>query len=217
MPGMPGGVAPPIATLPPSGLTPAVPGGVAPPIATLPPGRPPSGLMPGMPGGVAPPIATLPPSGLTPTVPGGVAPPIATLPPARGQTKSRHAARAAPTRIVRLPAETCVDARVVQITQSGQKPRPICRETLRDAVDRPATSLTSDVALTPGRDLGVDTLWNVWSQTNYVNTSDRRFGLDMKGRAAIFSTGLDRLLNDNLVVAPLSPCRQAAPPASAIS
>jgi outer membrane autotransporter protein len=40
----------------------------------------------------------------------------------------------------------------------------------------------------------------VWAQTNFVNTSDRRFGLDMKGRATIFSTGLDRRLNDNVVV-----------------
>ncbi len=40
---VPGGVAPPIATLPPSGVAPTVPGGVAPPIATLPPsgGHPP--------------------------------------------------------------------------------------------------------------------------------------------------------------------------------
>ena len=82
-PGVPGGVTPPIATLPPTGITPGVPGGVTPPIATLPP---PTGITPGMPGGVTPPIATLPPSGITPGVPGGVTPPIATLPPPTGIT-----------------------------------------------------------------------------------------------------------------------------------
>ncbi len=95
MPTLPGGVQPPIATLPPGGITPGLPtrppgglmptlpGGVQPPIATLPPGgttltpglptRPPSGLTPGLP--------TRPPSGVMPTLPGGVQPPIATLPP----------------------------------------------------------------------------------------------------------------------------------------
>ncbi|PWK65654.1 outer membrane autotransporter protein [Aminobacter sp. AP02] len=85
-PGLPIRPQSPIATLPPSGLTPGrparppsgvmpgMPGGVQQPIATLPPGgltpgrptRPPSGVMPGMPGGVQSPIATLPPGGLTP-------------------------------------------------------------------------------------------------------------------------------------------------------
>jgi hypothetical protein len=55
-----------------------LPGGVTPPIATLPP----QGVTPGLPGGIAPPIATLPPQGVMPTLPGGVTPPIAALPPA---------------------------------------------------------------------------------------------------------------------------------------
>ena len=86
---------------PPGGADADPSGGVQPPIATLPPGgityrafprRPPTGIMPTLPGGVQPPIATLPPGGITPgfprpptgimpTLPGGVQPPIATLPP----------------------------------------------------------------------------------------------------------------------------------------
>ncbi|GAU86063.1 hypothetical protein BIWAKO_06011 [Bosea sp. BIWAKO-01] len=80
---LPGGIAPPIATLPPSGVMPTLPGGVAPPIGALPPA---SGLTPALPGGIAPPIATLPPTGVMPTQPGGVAPPIGALPPASGLT-----------------------------------------------------------------------------------------------------------------------------------
>ena len=45
MPTLPGGVTPPIGTLPPSGLMPTLPGGVTPPIGTLPP----DALVPGTP------------------------------------------------------------------------------------------------------------------------------------------------------------------------
>ncbi|WP_286975063.1 autotransporter domain-containing protein, partial [Pseudomonas sp.] len=60
------GVTPPIATLPPTGLTPTAPGAVIPPAGTLPP----TGITPSVPMGVTPPIATLPPTDLTPTAPG---------------------------------------------------------------------------------------------------------------------------------------------------
>src|SRR5262245_51488260 len=87
---LPGGVKPPIGTLPPQrppqGITPGLPGGVTPPIGTV-PQRPPQGITPGLPIGVTPPIGTLPPQrppeGITPGLPIGVTPPIGTVPPQR--------------------------------------------------------------------------------------------------------------------------------------
>lgn len=76
MPGLPMGVQPPIATLPPSGITPSMPGAVTPPIGSLPP----SGVMPSLPGTVTPPITTLPPEPGAPGQPGAIQPPGASLP-----------------------------------------------------------------------------------------------------------------------------------------
>jgi hypothetical protein len=88
---LPGGVKPPIGTLPPQrppqGIMPGLPIGVTPPIGTVPPQRPPQGITPGLPIGVTPPIGTVPPQrppqGITPELPGGVTPPIGTVPPQR--------------------------------------------------------------------------------------------------------------------------------------
>lgn len=105
-PSVPGGIAAPIATLPPTGAMPTLPGrpaappsgamptrpgAVAPPLATLPP----AGAMPTLPGGVASPMARLPPSGVIPALPGGVVPPVATRPPS-GATPARPGLPAAP-------------------------------------------------------------------------------------------------------------------------
>ena len=54
--------------------------------------------------------------------------------------------------------------------------------------------------LTPGRDLGVQTLWNAWAQLNTLNVSDRRYGLDLRSRSGTISFGLDRKLNDDVVL-----------------
>jgi outer membrane autotransporter protein len=56
------------------------------------------------------------------------------------------------------------------------------------------------VPLTPGRDLPVETLWNAWSETSFIGTSDRRYGLDLKNSAGSVSLGLDRRFTNDLVI-----------------
>ena len=85
LPNRPGGVQPPIGTVPPQGAMPTRPGGVQPPIGTVPPQgvmpTRPGSLLPNRPGGAQPPIGTVPPQGVMPTRPGGVQPPTGTVPP----------------------------------------------------------------------------------------------------------------------------------------
>ena len=55
------------------------------------------------------------------------------------------------------------------------------------------------VPLTPGRDLGVDKLWNAWIEAYAGSISDRRYGLDMKGRMSTLTIGVDRRLTPDIV------------------
>ena len=221
-PGMPGGVTPPIGTLPPpTGITPALPGGVTPPIGTLPP---PTGITPGMPGGVTPPIGTLPPptgitpglpgavtppigtlppvTGITPALPGGVTPPIGTLPPPTGITPTEPGVGAPPnaeaiqivnTTIPILPCATV--SRGEGGAVSGTRPQ--------DCIGMvPTAKSNEDVGsapITPGREFGVEALWNVWADSRYLDTSDQRHGLDIDGNMSSFVVGADRRVNDDLV------------------
>jgi hypothetical protein len=219
-------VTPPIGTLPPTGITPSLPGGVAPPIGTLPP----TGITPSLPGGVAPPIATLPPTGITPSLPGGVAPPIATLPPSpppggvMPERPPRPPAAGQPGHVAEVPSDirrarrqaeppgtSCVDRQEQRARRErGESVPPLCPERpLVVSYPTPGDLGTGvpltpgrdfDVPLTPGRDLGVQSLWNAWTQVNFIGTSDRRYGLDLKGRTGSVSLGVDRRLNDDVVV-----------------
>ena len=226
-PGLPGGVTPPIAPAPPppppspppKGVMPQLPGGVVPPIATL-PRPPPEGLTPGLPGGVTPPIAPAPPwpppGGVTPTVPGGVVPPIATLPrpPPDGLTPGMPGGTVTPPGAQLRPAAR---QRERQLTRSDVPcPDPRSPQTQRD--DCPDTQFQqappqrgdtgvpltpgrdTAVPLTPGRDIGVETVWNAWTEGTFVDLSDRRHGLDNKGRTGTATFGLDRKLTDEIVV-----------------
>ncbi len=218
-PGMPGGVTPPIGTLPPvTGVTPGMPGGVTPPIGTLPPV---TGVTPGMPGGVTPPIGTLPPvTGVTPGMPGGVTPPIGTLPPGGGGSVVvvpgppgtvtppsgfvPAPASAAPTQGEMLPRDDrpldCPDPR--NRRPGDTEGRPDCEPAAPLCLPNQCQATDFGVPVTPGRDLGVGTEadWNLWTDIRVLSSNDGRYGLDVAGSARTATVGLDRKVNDRIVV-----------------
>jgi outer membrane autotransporter protein len=59
--------------------------------------------------------------------------------------------------------------------------------------------VSSQVPLTPGRDLGAPTLWNTWTDMRIVGTSDQRYGLDVKTMFGSFVFGADRQITDDVV------------------
>jgi hypothetical protein len=193
MPTLPGGVTPPIGTLPPEGVTPGLPGGVTPPIGTLPP----EGVTPGLPGGVTPPIGTLPPEGVTPGLPGGVTPPIGTLPPEGVTPKPPEAlppgvpARAGAEQLQAAdPLRFCVEPNTAdnKPTDDQDFGRPFCP---RDE---------NEVPLTEGRDLLADSPWNIWSELRLLDIEDERHDLDLDTLLGSLAFGVDRRLGDNLVL-----------------
>jgi hypothetical protein len=200
---LPGHVLPPPGSFFPDFVTPMLPVRPRPPIAILPPSLPPTGITPTLPVRPRPPIATLPPSGITPSLPGGIQPPIATLPPSLppsgitpappDATRPQRQIDGVRTTRVAQPLN-CVDPR----ERRPRRGEVICPGTGLSATPDPGTP-GFDVPLTPGRDLGVQTLWNVWAQANYVGASDRRYGLDLKSRAGSLAFGLDRRLHDDVV------------------
>jgi outer membrane autotransporter protein len=81
-------------------------------------------------------------------------------------------------------------------TVSGNARRPDCIgiapvETSNEEVD--------NAPITPGREFGVESLWNVWADTRYLDTTDRRHGLDIDGNMGSFVIGADRSLSNDLV------------------
>lgn len=173
---------------PPTGVTPGLPIGVQPPLGTLPP----AGVMPGMPGGVAPPIATLP---QTP------APPIGTLPPS-GTMPTRPA----------LPGGATPPIGTIPGTPTPPPPPPSggmpTRPALPDGGVPPIatlpperiTSADASIPIARGRDLPVDTHWNVWGDARYATVSDRRNGMDFDGETSLITLGGDRRISTDLVV-----------------
>ncbi len=190
---MPGGVTPPIGTLPPvTGVTPGMPGGVTPPIGTLPPVI---GVTPGMPGGVTPPIGTLPPGGGVVVVPGPVAPPSGYVPAPASSTPGQRAI---------LPGEDrqleCPDPR--NRRPGDTEGRPDCEPAAPDCLPNQCQAGDSTVPITSGRDLGVGTEaeWNLWTDVRFLSSNDGRYGLDVTGSARTATVGLDRRVNDRVVV-----------------
>jgi hypothetical protein len=173
---------------------PSPPGGITPPIGTLPP----AGVMPTMPGGVTPPIATLPPAGVTPSLPGGVMPPTGTLPPP-GEKVTGNIALTAGERNAPPPTVLpCSELRPGELGGSDSDPRLGCRAP--EQQDPQATSVSATGApITAGRDLVEDTLWNAWVDTHYTSTSDHRNGLDTTGNAGVIVMGADRRVASDLV------------------
>ena len=163
---MPGGVTPPIGTLPPAtGITPGMPGGVTPPIGTLPPA---TGITPGMPGGVTPPIGTLPPGNAVPAQPSATAPSRA---PSEGA-------------IVPSPNPgACRDPRDPSGAMGRDMNLPECQPTKPECPpDRcdyqldvaQAGPAETEVPITPGRDFGVQTDWNAWTDVRQLSSHDGR-------------------------------------------
>ena len=95
----------------------------------------------------------------------------------------------------------CVDPRLPgAATASRETGRPLCPDLRQAELSRtPASSIGATVPLTPGRDLGVDKLWNAWTETYVGSISDRRFGLDMKGRSTTVTLGVDRRMTPDVV------------------
>ena len=172
MPTLPGGVAPPIGTLPPTGLMPTLPGGVTPPIGTLPP----TGLMPTMPGGVTPPIGTLPPDGLVPISPGDAELTLAAAQPYPAG--------------VRCPPGTFEDSSMPELDVGR------CRRLDEQSAAQPGRS---EAPITPGRDLLEDTQWNSWVDTSYSRIRDRRDNQDLDGSGGVVLLGADRRVDDAMV------------------
>lgn len=56
-----------------------------------------------------------------------------------------------------------------------------------------------EVPLTPGRDFGVVTEWNAWSDLRSLNSHDARFGLDLSNVARSATFGLDRRFGSDFV------------------
>ncbi|MGJ8585693.1 MAG: autotransporter outer membrane beta-barrel domain-containing protein [Marinosulfonomonas sp.] len=208
----PSGVRPPIGILPPpGGVMPELPNGVRPPIGALPP----SGLMPGLPARPRPPIGTLPPVGNGGSgggfgggssnggsgggfggggsnggsgggfgggsSNGGSGGGFGTTPnsPA-SQTGSQSAG------IGGASASACT------WDTSAEPNVPLCEDWMAAGVQ--------SVPLTPGRDLGPATPWNVWFDTNVSNISDMRNGRDQSGDAVSFAGGLDYAVSQETVV-----------------
>ena len=225
-PTVPGGVTPPIGTLPPvTGITPGMPGGVTPPIGTLPPGTGTVPITPTVPGGVTPPIGTLPPvTGITPGMPGGVTPPIGTLPPGTGTAPVTPSVPGSPTVPVTVtPPAGAPPGAVPQPnrapSQGAQRPGIDCRDPRLPVTDPAVGRLPAcqpdclpnacqapdfeeaqmEVPLTPGRDFGVVTEWNAWSDLRSLNSHDARFGLDLSNVARSATFGLDRRFGSDFV------------------
>ena len=213
VPSLPGGVTPPIAVIPPDTLTPtrptvpSLPGGVTPPIAVIPPDTltPTRPTVPSLPGGVTPPIAVIPPDTLTPGNPGGVTPPIGTLPPVTAVTPSGTATQPdrAPSQGALRPGVDCRDPSM-PVTDPAAGQLPECREIRLDCppdkCESPESDLAQmDVPLTPGRDFGVSTEWNAWTDVRSLSSHDARFGLDLSNVARNLTFGLDRRFGSDFV------------------
>jgi hypothetical protein len=169
-------VTPSVPTLPPTGVTP--------PIGTLPP----TGVTPTVPvvPGVTPPIGTLPPTSVTPTVP--VVPGGATQP------------NRAPSQGALRPGIDCRDPRQpVTDPAVGRLPacQPDCPPDQCQAPDVEEAQM--EVPLTPGRDFGVVTEWNAWSDVRSLSSHDARFGLDLSNVARSATFGLDRRFGADFV------------------
>ncbi|OCP01782.1 MULTISPECIES: autotransporter outer membrane beta-barrel domain-containing protein [unclassified Ensifer] len=94
--------------------------------------------------------------------------------------------------------DTCIDPRSVNSKQ--QRDLPICRDlAAKDAAARSGGG-SSQVPLTPGRDLPAPSLWNFWSDIQFADISDNRYDRDSDTLARSLTMGLDRRITSDLVV-----------------
>lgn len=168
-----------------------------PPGATKPPA--PEPVMPTAPGGTLPPTATRPPVTTVPTPPIGLAParPPSGVPPVDSTLVDRSLA-AASTTSADCSAAQQAGART-DAAPAGDARRPDCAPTAQDPRTASNQQQDSQVPLTPGRDLPVETAWNAWTEATATRTSDERYGLDNRSSQTNVKFGLDRKLGKDLV------------------
>ena len=198
----PGGVTPPIGTLPPvTGVTPTCREASRHRSAPCRPAAAPCRSRRPSPGRDAS-VGTLPPGaggGVTvaPAIPGTVTAPVGRTPPPANATTGQGAL---------LPRDDrqleCIDPRNRAAAGASannlpdcEPPKPLCPPDQCQAVD-------FDVPITPGRDLGVGLQpnWNLWTDVRFLSTTDGRYGLDVTGSARTATVGLDRKVSSDVVV-----------------
>ncbi|WP_297577505.1 autotransporter outer membrane beta-barrel domain-containing protein, partial [uncultured Deefgea sp.] len=156
---------------------------------------------PELPMGVKPPIGTLPAkppvTGITPELPAGAKPPIGTLPP-EPPTGSEIVAATA------LPASR--ELAVLTPCPMQQDPATIVdKNALTDVncmgmqLEGNNSSNLTAIPSTEGREFGLETLWNTWADSNYVDIRDRRHDMDLSGHSASVALGFDRRLDGGLI------------------
>src|SRR5262249_59394748 len=108
---------------------------------------------------------------------------IASGPPSGGEAEPSVASTSGPAG----GSDLCEESRRPgEAVPPGRTPRPDCpprvKSGRRAGVEAP---------LTPGREFVEDTLWNVWADATYTDTSDRRHGLDIRGHDGPLTAGAD--------------------------
>ncbi len=94
--------------------------------------------------------------------------------------------------------DTCIDPRSTDSEQ--RRDLPICRDLAAEEAAARSADRSSQVPLTPGRDLPAPSLWNFWSDIQFADISDERFHRDSDTLARSLTIGLDRRITDDLVV-----------------
>ncbi|WP_429114911.1 autotransporter outer membrane beta-barrel domain-containing protein [Ensifer sp. KUDG1] len=94
--------------------------------------------------------------------------------------------------------DTCIDPRSSDARK--QRDLPICRDLEAEEAAARSAGGSSQVPLTPGRDLPAPSLWNFWSDIQFADISDDRYDRDSDTLARSLTMGLDRRITDNLVV-----------------
>jgi outer membrane autotransporter protein len=120
-----------------------------------------------------------------PSVPGGVAPPIGTLPPPNGITPE-------------LPPT--VQPPIATLPPGGVNPEPPDLPSIDGSDVTSGLGPDGLVPLTPARKFVQEPQWNLWTDSRFTDTSDRRSGLDLDGNSAYVTIGADRRMNDDFAM-----------------
>jgi hypothetical protein len=201
-PGLPVVPAPPIGTLPPTGVTPglptAPPTGVTPGLPVTP--APPIGTLP--PTGVTPGLPTAPPTGVTPGLPVAPAPPIGTLPPTGPTVPGTvPGITGALQQVASLPPILVVDCSEPGTAEDGRRRIDsrgiVCADAYQG--DGQAGNFGAQAPLTPGRQFGREPRWNAWADSGYTDNRDGRFGIDRNGTSHYLSIGADHRFSDRFI------------------
>ncbi|MCV9998827.1 autotransporter domain-containing protein [Pararhizobium sp. YC-54] len=95
--------------------------------------------------------------------------------------------------------DTCIDPRSIN-SNKQQRDLPICRDLAAEEAVAQSVGQSSQVPLTPGRDLAAPSLWNFWWDGRFADISDERYDRNSDTFTRSLDLGLDRRIADNLVV-----------------